>query len=331
VARWWGLEVNLLSTRWAGHTLLAGIDLQRDYRLYQYSYDPQPFYSYLNDDRQGRRAGLYLQDEMALSEQLRLNLGLRYDHSSTVRGGLSPRAALIWQAGPATTFKLIHGTAFRAPNSYELFYEFEGDGGQQSNPSLRKERIRSSEAALSHMVGPSARITATLFNNKVNGLIAQQMDMHGTDSMEGAILRFENLHHMSARGAELEYEQAWSNGATLRTSYSWNRIVGDAEQLVNAPRHLVKLNAAAPLPFPGLRGAFEAQYVAARSSLHGHADAFWLANANLISTRLHDVELALSIYNLFDRRYADPGSTEHVQHAIPQDGRRLRLRVAYAF
>lgn len=40
---------------------------------------------------------------------------------------------------------------------------------------------------------------------------------------------------------------------------------------------------------------------------------------------------ALAVSNLFDRRYADPGSAEHLQRALARDGRRLRLRLAYAF
>lgn len=329
-SRWWGLELNLLSTRWAGHTVLAGLDLQHDDQLRQYGYEVEPPYSYLDDRRRARRFGVYLQDELALTDALRLNLGVRYDRTSTVRGGLSPRAALIYQISPSTTLKAIHGTAFRAPNSYELHYYYHGDGGQLANPLLRKERIRSSELALTHLLGPSARLTATAFHNKVNGLITQQLEA------ASGLPRFENMAHLSARGAELEYEQNWANGATLRTSYSWSRTLGREDQQINAPRHLAKFNAAAPLftailPQARLRAGLEAQYVGQRRALLGVAEGFWLANLNLVSSAARDLEVSLGIYNLFDRRYADPGSTEHLQAVIAQDGRRLRLRVAYAF
>jgi iron complex outermembrane receptor protein len=37
------------------------------------------------------------------------------------------------------------------------------------------------------------------------------------------------------------------------------------------------------------------------------------------------VTLSGSIRNLFDRAYADPGSAEHRQNVIPQDGRSFRI------
>ncbi|UUZ57389.1 TonB-dependent receptor [Massilia sp. H-1] len=88
----------------------------------------------------------------------------------------------------------------------------------------------------------------------------------------------------------------------------------------------------APLTASGWRGALEAQYVGSRSTATGSAPAFWLANINLVNARLFGrCEAALGVYNLFGRRYADPGRAEHVQAALAQDGRSLRLRIGYAF
>ena len=330
-ARWWGAELSLHSTRWAGHTVLAGLDLQRDYRLAQYSYDAAPYYSYLDQRRSARRAGLYLQDEMTLADTLRLTLGMRYDRNGAIRGVFSPRAALIWQLTPSTTIKAIHGSAFRAPNSYEMYYAYDGEGGQLANPGLRRERIHSSELALVQQLAGNARLTVTTFRNKVSELITQVI------VPERGMTRFDNLAQLSIRGSEVEYEHGWTNGATLRASVSWSQAgAGHDDVQIAAPTRLAKLNAATPLPWAGLRAAVEAQYVGARTSLAGAAPAFVLANANLVSTSLLQgllpkAEVSLGIYNLLDRSYADPGSVEHVQRAITQDRRRLRVRVAYAF
>ena len=43
------------------------------------------------------------------------------------------------------------------------------------------------------------------------------------------------------------------------------------------------------------------------------------------------LELAASLYNLFDKDFSDPGSAEHLQDAIAQDGRSFRLRAVYRF
>ncbi len=325
-ARWWGAEFSVVSTRFDGHTLLAGIDFQHDYRLHQYTFNLDPFESLLDDQRTARRTGLYLQDEMRLGSATTLNLGVRYDLKRGASGVLSPRAALIHALTPGTTVKAIFGSAFRSPNNYERFYAFPGAGGQLPNPDLGRETIRSSELALVQQLGEKCRFTATLFSNVVGGLITQWYPEDGAEA------RFDNAQRIRARGVELEYEQRWRH-ASLRTSYSYAKAgrAGDGQQ-VNAPSQLAKLNLAAPLA-QGWRGAIEAQYVGRRATLAGStADAFWLANANLVQARLwRNTELSVGLYNLFDKRHADPGAGEHRQDVIEQDGRTVRVRIGHAF
>jgi len=43
------------------------------------------------------------------------------------------------------------------------------------------------------------------------------------------------------------------------------------------------------------------------------------------------VALSASVYNLFDRDYGDPASTEHLQDVIEQDGRTFRVKVTASF
>jgi len=324
-ARWWGAELSLVDTRFAGHTVVAGADLENDYRLHQFTYDVAPFIGYLDDRRSARRAGLYLQDQVALGARTLLNAGLRYDRTSGQPGALSPRLAVIHTLRPGTTLKAIYGSAFRAPNAFERYYAFAGAGGQLPNPALGRERIRSGELALVQQLGERDRLTATVFHNVVSGLITQ------TDVASAPETRFENTGRIHAYGAELEYERRWRGGAALRASTSWSRIGAGGQQL-NAPARLAKLNLSAPVAAPGWRAAVEAQYVGARPALEGSTSGFWLANANLVSARLFGhYELAVGVYNLFGRRYADPGSTEHLQAVIQQDGRSLRARIGYVF
>lgn len=327
-SRWWGAELSLVDTRFAGHTVLAGADLQNDYRLRQYTFNVPPHASDLDDRHSARRAGLYLQDQLALGQHTLLNAGLRYDRTSGQSGGFSPRVALIHTVRPGTTFKAIHGLAFRAPNAFERFYAYPGAGGQLPNPGLTRERIGSSELALVQQLGERERITATVFRNSASGLVTQ-VSTPGVPET-----RFENGERIEAHGAEFEYERRWTGGAQLRTSYSFSRTSsgGGGGSPLNAPSHLAKLNLTAPLTASGWRGALEAQYVGSRSTATGSAPAFWLANINLVNARLFGrCEAALGVYNLFGRRYADPGRAEHLQAALAQDGRSVRLRIGYAF
>jgi len=324
VSRWWGAELTVLATVAGGHKLLAGLDFEDDYRQRMLNFDLAPYYSYLSENHNANRYGLYLQDQVALTNQLTLNAGLRYDHHATTGGVFNPRLALVRQWGADTTLKALYGSAYRAPNNYELYYGVPGAGGQLANPALGRERIRSAELALVRQLANDRRLTASVFRNEVSALISQ-VD-------RGELPMFINANHAVARGVELEYEQNWDSAARLRASYSWQRTRQDAEDSVNTPAHLAKLNLTLPLRGPW-RAGLEAQYVSQRNLIQGgRTGSLLLANLNLYSQRLtRHADLALSAYNLFDRRYADPASEEHLQSAIAQDGRRLLLKLTLTY
>ncbi|MBC7453725.1 MAG: TonB-dependent receptor [Massilia sp.] len=324
-SRWWGADIKLVSTPALGHKVVMGAEYQNDYTLSQFSYIVDPYALLLADMRSGQRMGLYLQDELRLTDALLLNAGMRYDRRPGAGGVLNPRLALIYQATPATTLKAMFGSAFREPNSYELHYAAPNPGGQLANASLRRERIRSKELALVHQLADGARLTVTAFQNTVSALISQT-----TDPASGMAI-FENAAPLRARGVEAEYERNWSAAASLRASISWQKVSGASGPGVDAPALLAKFNLAAPLWRSAWRSGVEAQYVGQRATLAGRTGGFWLANLNVFSTRLtRHWDGALGVGNLFDRRYADPASDAFRQDTLVQDGRSLRLTITYA-
>jgi iron complex outermembrane receptor protein len=87
------------------------------------------------------------------------------------------------------------------------------------------------------------------------------------------------------------------------------------------------------LPWAGLRLGYEWQYTSARLSLDG-SDVGGYAVSNLtVGTDLRTKGLQASVgaYNLFDKRYADPGSRFNWQNTIGQDGRSVRVKLVYGF
>jgi len=46
---------------------------------------------------------------------------------------------------------------------------------------------------------------------------------------------------------------------------------------------------------------------------------------------LKNLDLSASVYNLFDKKYGDPGGAEHLQDIIDQDGRTFRVKLTYRF
>ena len=71
---------------------------------------------------------------------------------------------------------------------------------------------------------------------------------------------------------------------------------------------------------------------ASRSLRETDVRAFFVQNVTLTTERLvRGADLQFSVQNLFDRQYSDPGAEEHLQAAIPQDGRTLRMRLGFRF
>jgi len=323
--RWWNAETSGV-WRKGRHTVLAGGEFQSDFRQDQTgAYEGQLADL---DSKVGRsRVGLFAQDDVELAKRLRLSLGARYDHSyanandGSVSGRVSPRVALIAKPADRTTLKLLYGSAFRLPNEYELhYYATQADG-------LRPETIRTFEAAVEHSLGPNLRAAASIFSNRIQDLIT-------LDSSDAGMLSFRNAGRIHSRGAEIALDARFSRGVVGRLSYSFQKTRDDAQQpLSNSPTSMLKANASVPLWKERAWASFDAQYLGSRRTLAGgRTDGFVLVNATLMTKRLKGgLEASLGVYNVFDTAYADPGSEEHVQDAIRQDGRSFAVKLGWRF
>ena len=80
-----------------------------------------------------------------------------------------------------------------------------------------------------------------------------------------------------------------------------------------------------------MTAGLEIQSVSTRRTLADQkAPAYWLTNLNFLSrTLVKGLDLSLGIYNLLDEEYGEPGSEEHLQDLIPQNGRSFRVKVIW--
>ncbi len=322
-----GGEVRLLSTDFAGHKLLGGFEYQKDLRQMQRNYDVTPPFEYFKTDPTPHKYGVFVQDEYAIRNDVLLNAGLRYDHYSQFGGTVNPRVALIYHPSPGNGLKLIYGSAYRAPNAYEMFYGDEDTDGYRGNPDLRPERMHTYEAVVERSFGASWHGTLSVFHYDVENLISQITD--ATDT-----LVFINGEDMHTTGIELSAEKRWQGGASIKSNVSYQeaRDKADDRWLVNSPRLLAKLALAVPLARAWQAG-MELQYTGERRTNAGEVSGYALANLTLNRKNLlKGLDISLSAYNLFDEEYEDPAdSGAFVQDSLKQDGRTLRIKLDYRF
>jgi iron complex outermembrane receptor protein len=325
-ARWYGASVQGVYTGWARHTLVVGLDAQRDARRDLANYDIDPFVSYFDYRSTNTHLAPFVEDEFAIRDDLKLDAGLRYDHTTANGADTSPRLALVWTPTASATLKALVGRAFRAPNAYESAYT---DMSSTGNATLDSERIRTAEVVWSQRFGARTTLTTSVFRYDIEDLIDEVVTDDTSD------LSFVNAGHVRDTGFEIALDHVWQNGAALRASYGYADVTDLANGdrwFENAPHHLFKVDFTAPLGRTGLLAGAEARYVSARLGETAPIDPYAVVDLTLTwpVTPQH-LELALTLQNLFDERYGDPPGPSFLQNTIEQDGRTFLFRASYRF
>ena len=332
---WWGIENRLVNTRWNGQRITLGIEYKSNWRQNQRNSDrgygcvstsgvsSDPC---LNDQRSSQQVSVMAQDEIQIGSATLLTIGASYDHVSQFGSFWSPRLGVTHDAGQAGIFKLLYGTAFRVPSVYERYYT--SPSFSYGNPALVPEKMRSLEVAWEKRFTQQSRLTASVYHFHIARMVTT--DENGTTVNDGS--------KVEATGLELEYEQRWSNGSRLRTGYSIQHAADATRRFDNSPRHMVKANLGLPTGIPHLMAGLESQWISARTADYGtqKVPSYLLTNLNLLYTPAGQPwEIALGIYNLFDRHYTDPVATDEILGArrwqIPQFGRSAMLRTTLHF
>jgi iron complex outermembrane receptor protein len=322
--KWWGGEITATKAVGRTHRLLIGAEYRDDLEMEQRNYD---LTVYLSDRRRANNWALYAQDEITLGEGLLVNLGVRHDRYETFGESTNPRLGLIYTGLPDTTLKLLYGQAFRAPNSYELYY---GDGQvQKANPDLDPEMMRSAELVLERSLSDNLLGIVSLFQYRIDDLISFE-----ADPLDG-LLVFRNAETIETRGVEVELDGRWINALEGRVSYAYQRTENQqtGERLTNSPRHLAASNVIVTVIRDTVFAGLETQYTSSRRTLlNNRTRPAYLTNVTLVGHALSNtLQLSVSVYNVFGVDYGDPGSQEHTQDIIEQDGRTLRVKLTYAF
>ncbi len=324
--KWWGDEVALSRQVFARQRLTFGAEFRDNFQQDQGNYDLQPFVQYFTSYRTSNIFSVYAQDEIHLRKNLVLNVGLRYDHYSTFGGTTNPRAALIYSPWERSTFKLLYGQSFRAPNFFELYYDAPGN---ESNPSLRPETVKTMELVWEQYFANHFRMTMSAFYYPIHGLIGEQVDLATGNAF------FTNAGSLDLRGVDFEFARKLSGGVEGTVSYSFQdvRSPSNPMPLTNSPKHLVQASLSVPLFQQKVFASMDLQYVSKRATLTGqYTGSYVVPNFTLFSRKiLKGWELSASIYNAFNQRYSDPGGNGLVEDTIVQDGRNFRIKVGYRF
>jgi iron complex outermembrane receptor protein len=322
---WSDSEAKLSTTLLEKHKITVGTEITDNVRQDQGDYAALSNV-FVADPASSTSWALYGQDEFAIIHNLTLSAGLRYDRYSNFGGTTNPRLGLIYHPFHPTTLKLLYGTAFRAPEPFELTPDF---ALFDNNLRLKPETIRSVEGVVEQTFGQHLTLSGSVFHNRISDLITLE-----PNPSDGHTL-YENFERADATGVEVELDGHLASGVQGKASYTYT----DTEQLItrqilaNSPQHLGKLSLIYPVVQRRLFASLDAQYTSPVQTLVGNTvSGYSVFNVTLLGHTLgKHLDLSTSIYNILDKKYFNPGRPEDVQDAIQQDGRNFRIKFTGRF
>jgi iron complex outermembrane receptor protein len=322
---WWTAEAQVTKKLFDLHTLTAGADFYDNFNQDQGNQINNMAGTAYNSHQSSINCGFFEQNEIFIFTNLILSAGARYDYFDTFGSTASPRVGLIYNPWDHTTLKALYGTAFQAPNVYELFY---AGPNNEANPKLKPETITTYELVLEQEIGKHLSFIADGFYYQVDDLINQELDP------ANGLAVWSNLGQVTARGAEFELDSRFAGGLRGRVSYSYQYAEDAATgaELSDSPKHQFKFNLTVPVWRDRVFSGVELLYSSKAKTLENtYCDAFWVANLTLSGKITKNLDVSASVYNLFNATYYFPGRPEHIEDQIQQDGRTFRLKLTYRF
>lgn len=323
--QWWDSNVQLSRSLLGKHKLTFGSEITDNFKQDQSNFDPDADPSVISVPYHSVIWAIYGQGEFTLTHKLSLTAGLRYDHYYNGFGGTTnPRLGLIYHFFHSTTAKVLYGSAFRAPEPYELYPAF--GSFYESNPALQPEIVRTIEGVVDQGLGERFSLEGSVFQNRISHLIT-------LTTLPDNLSTYENTDGARSTGVELELNAKLVSSLRARASYSYTQTTDSITALTppNSPASLVKINLGLPLLHAKLFAAADAQYTSSVETLLGTPlPGFATVNGTLTGHLWgKHLDLSASVYNLLNKMYADPGRPEDPENAIEQDGRTFAVKTTF--
>ena len=156
----------------------------------------------------------YAQDLISLTENMDMILGLRLDYNSDIGTQLSKRLGFVYRANDKTTFKLLYGSAYRAPTLIEK-YALGHINLRMGDNNINPEHCDTYEAAIVYLPN---------FNNKLslNFYYTQLHDVIDLEELKYTDIGYTQYPDRTSKGVEFEYfyKTSMKHNLYLNLSYT---------------------------------------------------------------------------------------------------------------
>mgnify|MGYP003638636240 FL=1 len=300
-------------------------------------------YSLTDQNRDGaktERLGLYAQDQIALTEQWLLMVGLRYDHFDDFDketgfeyndNHVSPRAGIVYKFSPDQSFYINYAESFN-PTSIGDQDTASADGG------LLPEVGKQIELGVkSQWFDGSVMTTVAVY--QIDKKDVAMNNPNYTDGSNGAPALV-SLGQVESNGAEFTLTGDITENWTVMANYAYNdtRVTegdvgdtyADGSKFINAPRHQAGLWTRYDIDSLNSAIAFGADYVSEQMSGGAQRVKPFTVFDMSWTTTWQETQFQLNVKNLFDKEYAVSGFSERNGH-FPGAPREMVLQVSHHF
>lgn len=271
-----------------------------------------------NDNKSREITSIYLQDQIHIDQHWELTAGIRYDTYSDFGSSTNPRLALVWKQQEKNSFKLMYGTAFRAPNFLELYDR--NNYVDFGNINLNAEEVETIEVSwLKSNIDWHFELTA--FSNTYKHLITLSQPVEHPENPFFSP-SFINNDGQKSRGIESELQYKFSSQFMVKVIWNWFSNGSDINIAKNTGAlvidyHKEKFHI-------NFHGFYRGRNIAVKNQ-----KSYMVATANVAYQVSSTLKLNLSVSNLFEQSY----KTQSIMYdeGVPNRGRALKLGFEYQF
>lgn len=277
---------------------------------YKYNLLDQTDYIYFSSPY--KMYSFYLQNELQLTPELGIYLGIRSDKYSEYENEFSPRVGMVYSPKINSTFKLLFNTAFRVPTVYESDY-FDPELNYLDNPDLKPEKLSMIEAIWEYKINKKIKTGISVYHFEIDQIINQIEDE------ELNTIQFLNTGKTISTGFEVEFNVKLSSSFESFLNYSYQNAEEKNKSISNSPSHMIKSGMSANI-CELLNISAEYIYNSKRKTLRSsYSDPINIVNLNVRTNKIFDfLSFSFGIKNLFNHKVEYPAGLEHIQNTIPQ-------------
>jgi len=286
-------------------TKVRGLDLQfsqhpfKDYQLiYGINYVTNLNDSSLSAKHRYIVRASYMENQLDLWQNLKINFGARLDDYSNFGTEISPSLNLLYQLKDNLRFHFLIARSFRAPNFNDLYWPLASD--VQGNPNLQPEKGITGEFGIEKSFSKFLKIGLTYFRSGYNNLINWQKD---TDN----IYRPKNINSAVIDGIEQEFKIEPFDNLDVDIGYTYLSAKDDKthKYLTYQPKHKfnfsINYNGFSGFKI-GLKGEFvDRRFDNATNTIY--VKRYYVLGVRLSKDIRKNVNLFFNIDNLLNKKY----------------------------